>query len=382
MARNTVSPGSNVNEQYTFSPAQIMSLISSTLIGIGVLTLPRAVTSDAHQSGWMSVILGGFVSWIGLWLILRLGRMFPGHNIITISHRLLGKFLTFPIMLIYIVFWFASTAGVARTFGDVVVTAVLVKTPLEVIVGSMLLVGFILVMCDMEVIARAHEVLLPLIIIPVLLIALFSFQSASFVRLMPVFDTDWKGLLSGMTAASFSYQGFETLGVYMGNTHIRSKHTMKAAMIGMAIPMVVYTLITIAGITAFGYEELQRLMWPTLELVKTTEVPGLVLERLESAFLGVWVVAVFTTFAGFYFTYCFAAKIMFNRKNHRAIAIITLPLLYLVAMMPENVHQLFDYLDIVAYVGVAITFGSLFLWFLLALLKKGKSEAPLKGDNP
>jgi spore germination protein len=379
----------NENEKYMLTPSQVMSLLSSTIIGIGVLTLPRAATADSDQSGWISVILGGILSIVGLWFILQLGRMFPRIDFISISQRLLGthktsmvgKVLTFPFVLVFIVFWFGSTASVARTFGDVVVTAVLIKTPLEVIVGSMLVIGFVMVMCDLEAMARVHEVLLPIIIIPVLLIALFSFQSATFIRLLPVFDVEWKDLFKGIMATVFSFQGFETLAIYMGNVDIRTQHMKRAAMTGMVIPMVVYALITIAGITSFGFEELQRLMWPTLELVKTTEMPGLVLERLESAFLGVWVAAVFTTFAGFYFTACYAAKQLFQLKSHRSVAIIMFPVLYFVAMWPENVHQLFDYLDIIAYLGVGITFSSLPLLFFIALLRRGKKEAPAMGEQ-
>ncbi len=384
MKSNKMNHDSNADEQYTFTPSQIMSLITSTIIGVGVLTLPRTVTATSHQSGWISVFIGGLISGLIIWFILKIGQMFPKHNIISISHRLLsskgnfviGKLLTLPIVLIFIAFWFLTTAGVARTFGEVVVTAVLIKTPLEVIVASMLIVAAVMVLCDMEVMARVNEALLPILIIPVLFIALFSFQSSNFLRLLPLLTTDWHGLVQGMFAAAFAFQGYEIIALYTSNMDIRSKKTTRAAIFGIVIPMVIYALIVIAGITSFGHEELQRLMWPTLELVKTTEMPGLILERLESAFLGVWVAAVFTTVANLYFTACLAAKYVFSLRTHRYIAIAMLPVLYYAGMWPDNVHQLFDYLDIIAYVGFYITLLSPIVLIMVALVRREREVFP------
>jgi spore germination protein len=387
MGQNRLSNKSihHKEDEYIFSPSQVMSLITSTIIGVGVLTLPRTVTETAHQSGWLSTLAGGLVGIIVLMFIFVLGKRFVGEDIFSISqevlggkkHKIIGRILSFPVTLAFVVFWITTTAGTARTFGEVVVTAVLVRTPLEIIVGSMLFVSYIMVMYDVEVMARVNEVLLPIIIIPVLLISLLAFQSAHFSRLLPLISVDWKEILKGTLFGSFSYLGYETVGLYIGNMDTSTKKTMKAMIYGVAIPMLVYTLIVIAGIAAFGYEELSRLMWPTLELVKTTEVPGLILERLESAFLGVWVAAVFTTTANLYFSISFAIKKLFKLHNHRYIALGVLPVLYVMAMWPKNVTELFNYLHNIAYIGLALGFISPLSLLLIALIrKKGQWSSP------
>lgn len=370
-------------DHYVFTGSQVMSLITSSIIGVGVLTLPRTVTEKAHQSGWISVILGGLIGVVGLWFILKIAQRFQGKGFISMAqevlgsakHPVVGKILIFPIILVFILYWLVTTAGVARTFGEVVVTAVLIRTPLEVVVGSMLLVAFTLVLYDIEVMARVNEALLPIMIIPVLFIAILSFQAADFTRLLPLMSVDWKGILLGTLAAAFTYQGYEILLLFMGNLPPDAKKTTMAAMWGLAVPVLVYVLIVVAGISSFGYEELQKLMWPTLELVKTTEMPGLILERLESAFLGVWVAAVFTTVANFFFTACHTVKSMFGLKTHRYVALVALPALYFMAMWPGNVHQLFLYLDKAAWVGLGL--GNLVPMLLLLgaiMRKKGQNK--------
>lgn len=373
----------NKNQEYVLTSSQVMSLITSTIIGVQVLTLPRTITEVAHQSGWISVLIGGMVSLFGMGIILILGKRYPGYNLISISQEVLGvkknqtvgRVMAFPLLATFILYWLISTAMIARTFGELVVTAVLIKTPLEVIVLSMLLVALTMVLYDLEVMARVNEVLLPIIIIPVLFIALLSFQSADFIRLLPLIAVDWKGLLQGVLIGSLAYQGFEMMALYLGNMNVLNKETNRAAYFGIMFPMLIYTLIVVAGISAFGYEELQRLMWPTLELVKTTEMPGLILERLESAFLGVWVAAVFTSVANLYFSACYLSMKVFRLKSHRWFAVGVFPILYYTAMWPENVLQLFNLLEYLSYIALALGFVSpLFLLFFAIIRKKGNQE--------
>ncbi|MET3291506.1 UNVERIFIED_CONTAM: spore germination protein [Brevibacillus sp. OAP136] len=366
---------------YIMSPSQVMSMITSTTIGVGVLTLPRTVTQSAHQAGWISVLVGGLLSMAVLWTIVKVGQKYPhATRIHSGSNTLLANMLAMPSAITFVLFWILTTAGTARTFGEVVVTAVLVKTPLEVIVWSMLIAGFILVMYDIEVMVRVHETLLPILVIPLLVIAILAFQSAEFIRLMPLFSFDWKGLFIGVMASSFAYQGYEHAGLYLEHINFRHKESRRAAILGLVYPMMTYVLIVIAGIASFGYEELQRLMWPTLELVKTTEVPGLILERLESAFLGVWVAAVFTTVGSGFFSSCYALKKLMNIRSHRYIAIGLLPVLYFLAMWPDNVHQLFQYLKWVALLGMILNLLTPVILWVLGMVQQERAVSQ-QGDG-
>lgn len=141
-------------------------------------------------------------------------------------------------------------------------------------------------------------------------------------------------------------------------------------MIGIIIPVFIYFLVVVDCTAIFGYDEISRLMWPTLELVKTPKIPGLIFERLESGFLGIWFTAIFTTVGNMYFSACFAAKKALGINNHRYIAILVLPALYYMVMWPENVHQLFRYDEKLGYVGLILGLISPILSLMLATFRK------------
>ena len=53
-----MSTGKGIPEHQTLSLWQQICLITSTLIGVGVLTLPRATSSKLFEAGWLVPIIG------------------------------------------------------------------------------------------------------------------------------------------------------------------------------------------------------------------------------------------------------------------------------------------------------------------------------------
>lgn len=80
MSRQDVS-----SQQQTFSLWQQTSLITSTLIGVGVLTLPRTTSAILYEAGWMSPLFGSIVAFVSVWMIAKLSQHFPGMTFIEYS---------------------------------------------------------------------------------------------------------------------------------------------------------------------------------------------------------------------------------------------------------------------------------------------------------
>lgn len=385
--------GKQLADKRPISSRQAMSIVSSTILGVGVLTLPRVVASEAHEAGWIAILCGAFATSIVMIIVTKLGLRFPHLNFIeTCSHVLgrdkgksnkLGKLLSYPIIIILIAYYLVVAASISRTFGEVVVTAVLKETPLEVIIGTMLLTSLYLVKFDIDVLARLNELLLPLIVIPILLIALLSFQSFQLEFILPVWPgVSLSGFLRGVLLTMFAYQGYELILIFSNRIQIIKK-SLWFNILGIIIPSVIYLLIVIAGISVFGDEELAILMWPTLEIIKVTEVPGMILERLESLFLGVWVAAVFTTTANFFYATTLLTQQVFGRGKRIWYGLGFAPLIFWLSLQPQNIIALFDFQQYIGYAG--LTLGALIPAFLLIMAfirKKGSSTGPLATKGP
>ncbi|MED4753827.1 endospore germination permease [Brevibacillus choshinensis] len=375
----------------TFSLWQQTSLITSTLIGVGVLTLPRTTTSRLFEAGWMAPLVSSIWVFLSVWMIASLSRQFPGKTFIEYSPIIwgsakrpqLGRWLSLPWVLGYLLYMYVSTAIVSRIFGEVVVTSVLLDTPLEVIIITMFLLAQMLCMHEVEVVARVNELLFPLILFPVLFIALASFQKAEWNNMFPLYRASGKALFEGMYETVYSFSGYEIMLIYFAYAHDNTSK-VRAGFFGIGIAMFVYTLIVLAGIVVFGFEELQRVSWPTLELVKTTQVPGLILERLESAFLAVWVAAVFTTVANAYYAFVYGLRQLFNKGIvfQRIVSAIMFIPLFFIALWPQNIVNLFRVSSYLGLVSLSLNLGvPILYWIVLLARGMGHRAKERKADG-
>lgn len=373
-----MSAGKGIPEHQTLSLWQQICLITSTLIGVGVLTLPRATSSKLFEGGWVVPIVGSTGAFFSLWLIARLSRRFPEKTFIEYSHIVwgsvkwprLGRWLSIPWITIYLLYMYLSTGIASRLFGEVVVTSVLLNTPIEVIIITMFMLALVLCWHEVEVVARVNELLFPLILLPLLFIALASFQKAEWSNLLPIFRGTPRSVIEGVYEGIYSYSGFEIMFMFFAYAH---KNTRKevAGFYGILIAMVVYTLIVGASISVFGYEELQRVTWPTLELVKTTQVPGLILERMESAFLAVWVAAVFTTVANAYYVVVFGLRQLLHKDIifQRIIATVLLVPMFFFTLWPQNIVEIFSVTSYLGLSSLVINLAIPIIYWVVILLK-------------
>ena len=131
-------------------------------------------------------------------------------------------------------------------------------------------------------------------------------------------------------------------------------------------------MIVAATVGVFGAEETKLLLWPTLELAKTTSLPGNILERLDAAFLAVWVTAVFTTLYSSYFLTIHSMSKLFRLRDHKMFSLFLLPFIFLLAMQPQNIIQLYVIIENVGRIGLWITIAYPFALLVIAWLRKKK----------
>lgn len=352
---------------------QAMAILISTIIGVGVLPLPLFGVRIAGSGAPLVTLIAILIATFGLWTISKLGMRFPNQTIIQYSEEIIGKWLAFIGGLLIIGFFAVLTSLTAREFGEVVITSVLKRTPLEVTVIVMLLLGSFSSRNNMTTFAYIHNFYLPLLIFPVMLIVALSLKNAEVVYLLPVVGNERHDLLMGILTIAGLFQGTFVYTIVIPAMRCPER-AMKASFWAMFIAGGLYLSIVIAAVGVFGPEETKLLLWPTLELAKTTTLPGNVLERLDAAFLAVWVTAVFTTlFSSYYFTIRAISK-LFRLRDHRMISLFIVPYLFLLAMFPQNILDMYEIISWVSCSGLIITIGYPLLLLIIAAVRKKRRD--------
>lgn len=352
---------------------QTATILVSTIIGVGVLPLPLFAVRAADSAAPFVTVLGIGVASVSLFLLAWLGMRFPKETIFEYSNRIIGKWLGTIGSIFIILFFSMLTSLAAREFGEVVVTSVLKSTPVEVTVIVMLVLAAISTRKPLIMFTYMHNFYFPWLLVPCLLIAILSLNNAEVINLQPILWSHPQKVFIGTLTIAALFQGSFILTIVIPSMR-KPRKAMKASVIGILIAGGLYLVIVAASVGVFGAEEIKKLLWPTLELAKATSLPANVLERLDAAFLAVWVTAVFTTLLSSYFLTLYALKQLFRMQDHRVFSFILLPFVFFMAMLPQNVTHLYAVIEDVGRIGLFITTGYPAILALLAILRKKRGE--------
>ena len=373
---------------YVINPRQLTAILTCTMLGMGVFTLPRVAAYWAHESAWMSILLGMLAAFFGMSLITRLNQRFTGQTVVIYSQQLLGKkgtrwgtVLSFPLLIGLTLLWAAHTGTLARAFGEVITAVVLRETPMTVIMFLMLAAAMYMAMHEAEVIARVNELIFVLTFVPLLLLYLLSFQNVRWENLLPLFSVDWRSFLISVAATSIAFAGFEIM-LVLGAFTQPIAAARRAQYVGIAIPALMNTLSTLAAIATFSYEEVKRIMWPALEMAISTEFPGAILERMEAAVLAIWFLLMHTAIGNLYFSASKIVQEYFRIRHHQWVVLAMFPFLLVLALWPKHVHQVYEWMQVLGVASVVFWLGGPVLLLIAAQIRQPQRRNPSKPTQP
>lgn len=360
------------------------ALLISTFIGVGVLTYQRGIAAEVGPDAVWTILVGGLVVALEVYLITRLMQRFQGKHLVQLitlpRSPWIGRVLGVSFLILISLFWLAATAVVTRTFGELGVSAVMPMTPINVIMGTLIGGAALVAGQRPAVIARFNEFLLPILYLPVLLLVVAWVQEGEWENFLPLFRLDWGPFLKGILASTFAFSGFSVLFIYMSYYQQPAK-AMRTHLSAVAIITFGYWITMTSAIAVFGPNELKQLLWPTLDLVKQAEVPGQILERMESAVLSIWVVAVFTTLVNLFGAVVDLLFTFFrlNERFRRWLAWGMTPILYGLAGWPADLQELFRWGERLGWLEPMIAVIVAVILLVISWIRGRKGE---KGNAP
>jgi len=363
-----------MKEHGKLTERQFAGIIANTMLGAGTLVMPRTLTSSAGTGSWIAILIGGGLSLFVLMIIIKLGLRFPEETIIEYGVRLTNKWIGGIISFLLCTYWLMISALVIRIFASMLNSTILLNTPIEVIIIAMLLTITYFVRGDVEIIGRINELYFIFVIFPIIYAIFLGVKEIHPIRLLPV--TGGQGItpiLFATISSFFSFLGYEIVFLLIPSITTK-KLAYNYGIKGITSPLFAYICLTFISVGIFGIEELQTLTWPTLELVKVTPFPGLLFERLESFFISFWVIAIFTTSGNLYYSSILGFTQLFKIKEHKTLIFPLLPVIYLLAVYPENIYKVFKYMNLLSVFAAILIVTVTFFYYIIAIIREKKGD--------
>ncbi|HEY2492672.1 MAG TPA: spore germination protein [Paenibacillus sp.] len=351
--------------------AQTAVIISCYMLGSGVLTLPRTLTERVKTAdGWISLILGGLIIMLAGICIVKLCQQFPGKTIYQFVKEIVGSWIGSCLSTLMILHFVAISAFQIRVMAEVTMLYLLEGTPMWAIVMSFMWIGLYLITSGINPIARLFEIILPITIVVLLICMTLSSKLFDIDNLRPVLGDGIFPVLRGLKSTIVVFIGYEIMFILTAVMQYPKKG-VKAMIIGTSIPMVLYIITLIMVVGAMSVDGVVRSTWPTLDLMRSFEITGLLFERFEFFLLVIWIMQIFSTYTiSFYAASLGLAQL--SKKNIQPIMYGLIPIIFIVALLPKNMNEVFDFGDFIGNVSIYL-FGLLPVLLLLItkIFKKG-----------
>ncbi|WP_054955312.1 GerAB/ArcD/ProY family transporter [Paenibacillus dakarensis] len=353
--------------------------ICNVQIGVGIFNFERYIFETAKHDAWISVILAGLVAHLFVWFIVRALHKYESTDLYGIHFDMYGKVIGTVFNCIYMLYYLCITIIIMRNYIEVIqgwifpdisswVILALISLliifagfgGLRVIVG-MCLLGFIVIIFTM-------------------LLFHSSLEYAIWSQLLPVLETKTANIIDGAIRMSFSLAGFEII-LFIYPFVVNKERAMLHSQLAVGFANLVYLIIMVLSIVYFSSNQLERSIWPSINMLKIVKYPFL--ERLEFIVVSVWMLVVITGILINTWVVTRGFKRMWN-LNQKATLVFIIALAMGVAVTIKG-HETVDQVNKIIGMGsLAFSFVYPFLLSLLVLIVfkfRGRRRSNKKGGS-
>ena len=349
---------------------QYLAIVHSSMIGIGILSLAQNVSSDAHQQGWISVILGGIYPIVIVITAAYIDKKMDHIDFWQINNKMYGKFLTYIIMIGFYILYMVLVIAIMTGLNNVLGMTIVQFIPPYLMLTVIILVNVYATISGLTYVGRLCEIFIYAMIAFIALMICFI-PRGSMGNVKPLI-TNVKDIIKAIPSSLFSYSGVEIS--YISVSFITNrKNVKKIGVISALTIILIYFLNVFVTIYTLGWELTSKVSYPLLYLVTTVHLP--VVENFTSFLMFLWCSVIFKTVATDFFgaAYCLS-KI--SKKGYKKCcifcSIFIFPISYF--FMPEyNRTKIVD--AIVPYlVAYGVLWGLVTSMFVAFKTRKSKNS--------
>lgn len=348
---------------------QASVFLTNTVLGAGILTLPRSVSESVKTpDAWISVLAGGAIVMLVIVLMVKLSQQFPGNTVFQYSRRIVGALPGGFLSLLLIVYFIIVAGFEIRVFAEITMFFLLEGTPIWAIVMPFIWIGGYLVFGGINSIARLYQIVYPVSLFVLVACYMFSFKIFDLNHLRPVLGDGLMPVIKGLKSTVLVFTGCEVvmiLTAYMQHP----QQAVKAMLMGISVPLLLYLMTVVMVIGGLSIDSVFTSTWPTVDLVRSFELTGFFLERLEFPLLVIWMMQMFCNFCSFFYNASLGFSQVFKLKRF-AVIFGMMPLIYISTLIPRRIHDVFTLGDMIGNMSVILFFLIPVLLTLVLLIRK------------
>lgn len=343
-------------------------MLLSTVLPTSIIYLPAVIYQEAAQDSWLSVILVTPFGLIAGAVIAGLIIRFPEKTIIQYSELIVGRIPGKIIGLLYALFFLSINTFVIRHFGEIIVTMFMPETPLSFFLIALVATSAYAVRCGLEVLARANEVILPVILALLLLIVALISPEMQMKNFTPALEKGMLPILKGTFLPAVFFA--EVVVMVMLTPYMNKPQQAKGTIYWSVVIIGLFQLISTAAAIAVLGARMGRIQFPTIILARQISIAEMI-ERVEPFVMLIWVLGGIIKVGVFYYCCVLATAQWLKLKEYKALVLpVGVLLTVLSLVLWGDILELANQRVQISPYYLSIEVGLTLLLLVIALLRR------------
>ncbi len=352
-------------EEKILNKYHVIFLVQSSMIGVGLLTLPQLL-SPLGISQAFAPLLFGLIATVIFWMITWLLRRFPNDNIFQINEKLLGKFIGKIVNIFIVVEYLFLIAGIINNYMHLIQSTALPLQTTTAPIFVLLLLLIYIVNGGVLTIAR-FCILTFFLTIPMIFFLSWGLQQGDMRHLLPLFNFTGPEFYHAFKNGFISMLGFELMMFYFPNIKDQKK-AFKHGTIGIWISTIVTFATTATSVVYNSPWQLKHVEFPVLNLFKAGGFSFV--ERIDIFGITLWLFLILTTVTLYFWSAKKGMECLFLKRQtfYYYLMIIIIFCIIKIPFKRGLQEQIFSITDVLTY---TIVIWPVFLCLIYFLRKGG-----------
>ncbi len=321
------------------------ALLYVVVLATAVLFVPAITAQKAYQSAWLAtLVLPTIIASVVLLAVWKLGMYFPDKTLAEYSEVILGKLLGKAVAGSYALFFLVMNILVVREFAEFLTVNFMPETPIWAFCSLLVLVAGYAAYKGVEVIARMAQFILPLFLLTLLIVVLFTIPDMQLGRLQPLLEGGVLPIIQGSFVPASWYGEIVVLVMLLPSIN-KPQEVGKKVLIALLAMTITFTAVTFTALAVFGPYLTGDLLFPVLELASYVNIARFI-QRLTILIMTFWVSGIVVKSSLTFYVICLTSAQVSGIKNYKYV-LVPSALCHILgsAFLFANTLQLMEFLD-------------------------------------
>jgi spore germination protein KB len=303
-------------EKGKISSLQMAFMMYPTIVATAILGVPSITAKYAKTDLWLSPIFAALIGYLTVYIAYKLHKLYPKQTVFQFTEKIIGRIPGKILGFLLLFFYIQNTGLIIRGYAEFLVGSFLVRTPIGVIMASMVLLCAFIVRGGIEVLGRAAELFVPVFIFPISILIFLLIPDLDFKNIFPVLGNGIIPPIMGAIVPGGWFSEFFLI-IFLLPFLKDMKKGMKSGMMTVFAVMMTLIVVNLTVLFVLGSTTSTKL-YPLMNASRYISFADF-FEHVESVAMAVWIVGAFVKISVFYYVSALGTAQWLNLSDYRPV---------------------------------------------------------------